>query len=363
MSARDLVALIHLVGFATGIVLYGMLALMTRRAARQPETAGGGIAVLAALLGLLWNAGALIVYGWQDFGLGQVSPWIEAVSYSALGFLPAVVVDSATRSRRPGSWPSPLALAAYLLSAIATVMHVLSVARAGTVCSNALLSLTIGYVAVVMIVAALSIGRTGSQRALTVVALAAFAVSALHLSRHTGSNDSWFVELIGHHASLPLVLVILYQDYRFALADLFLKRALALLLLVSLVLAAYALLLAPLAANTADLPIGLPALLLAGWIATALAYPWLRRAAERFVDRVILGRPDYRQLRATLVERLSVATSEEQALDAGRIFIQAVVDRQAEATVEQLGAGRVDDDLVATESGGVSVVIPTAEND
>src|ERR1043166_5443289 len=90
MSARDLVALIHLVGFATGIVLYGMLALMTRRAARHPETAGGGIAVLAALLGLLWNAGALIVYGWQDFGLGQVSPWIEAVSYSALGFLPAV---------------------------------------------------------------------------------------------------------------------------------------------------------------------------------------------------------------------------------------------------------------------------------
>jgi len=28
------------------------------------------------------------------------------------------------------------------------------------------------------------------------------------------------VELLGHHASLPLALAILYQDYPFALADL-----------------------------------------------------------------------------------------------------------------------------------------------
>src|SRR5438105_1476127 len=118
MSARDLVALIHLVGFATGIALYGMLALMTRRTARRGEpTSGGGIALLTALLGLLWNAGALVVFGWQDFGLGDLSPWVTALSYSALGFLPAVVVDSATRSPEMRSHPSRLALCAYALSA------------------------------------------------------------------------------------------------------------------------------------------------------------------------------------------------------------------------------------------------------
>src|SRR5258708_3285402 len=86
MSARDLVALIHLAGFATGIGLYGMLALMPRRSARRGETTSvGGIAITAALLGLVWNAGALVVYGWQDFDLGQISPWFIAVSYSALG--------------------------------------------------------------------------------------------------------------------------------------------------------------------------------------------------------------------------------------------------------------------------------------
>ena len=35
------------------------------------------------------------------------------------------------------------------------------------------------------------------------------------------------VEIFGHHASIPLIFAILYRDFRFALADIFLKRALA----------------------------------------------------------------------------------------------------------------------------------------
>src|SRR5207237_6575733 len=79
--------------------------------------------------------------------------------------------------------------------------------------------------------------RPGFQRSITAVALAAFAVSALHLSRHAGTadQDPWLVELVGHHASLPVVLAILYQDYRFAFTDLFLKRALSLLALMGVV--------------------------------------------------------------------------------------------------------------------------------
>ena len=62
---------------------------------------------------------------------------------------------------------------------------------------------------------------------------AAFAVSALHLSQLHRGDASWPVELLGHHASVPLALAILYQDYPFAIADLFLKRALTLLTLVA----------------------------------------------------------------------------------------------------------------------------------
>ena len=67
-----------------------------------------------------------------------------------------------------------------------------------------------------------------AARAWSIVALAVFAVSALHLSHREGATESWFIELAGHHASVPLIFAILYQDFRFALADLFLKRALAL---------------------------------------------------------------------------------------------------------------------------------------
>jgi hypothetical protein len=42
-----------------------------------------------------------------------------------------------------------------------------------------------------------------------VAALALFAVSALHLSHHEGRDYSWWVEVIGHHASLPLAMAIL----------------------------------------------------------------------------------------------------------------------------------------------------------
>ena len=36
------------------------------------------------------------------------------------------------------------------------------------------------------------------------------------------------------------------------------------------------------------------------WVATALLYPSVRRMAAWFVDTVVLRRPDYRALRATI---------------------------------------------------------------
>ena len=46
----------------------------------------------------------------------------------------------------------------------------------------------------------------------------------------TAEESSWLVELVAHQSSLPLALAILYQNYRFAFADLFLKRAISLIL-------------------------------------------------------------------------------------------------------------------------------------
>ncbi|MFL5612443.1 MAG: sensor histidine kinase [Gemmatimonadaceae bacterium] len=364
MNAPDLVALVHLVGFATGIALYGMLAVMIWRGARRgAAVAPGGIPLLAAILGLIWNAGALVVFGAHDFGLGELSPWYTALAYTALGFLPAVVVDAATRTPQRRSGPRPLAIFAYGLSALGGILQAVAVVRHDALSSNGLLLLTLGYALVILFFAVSAKRRRESSRTLTAVALAAFAVSALHLSRHSSANDSWAVELIGHHASLPLVLVILYQDYRFALADLFLKRALSVLALVAVVVAAYVTLVAPLIGRNPDeLRIGVPGVLLTVWVATALLYPVLRRATDRFVDRVMLHRVDYRRVRHAIARSLSAASAPNDALD-------EVCRRLASA----LGAGTVSwrevpeqlaglhDGALATATGphSAEVFVPT----
>jgi len=99
-NSRDLTVVVHLIGFLTGIVLYAMLGAMllrTRPAQVRRRTAGGTdrIALATAGLGLVWNCGALVIHGLQDVGLTEPQPWLTAVAFSALGFLPAVVVHSA----------------------------------------------------------------------------------------------------------------------------------------------------------------------------------------------------------------------------------------------------------------------------
>jgi two-component system, LytTR family, sensor kinase len=125
-------------------------------------------------------------------------------------------------------------------------------------------------------------------------ALALFSVSALHLIGFHGASEGWTTELLGHHASIPLAFAILYQDYRFALADLFLKRAVTVLVLVSLVFVTWSVLAPMLAAG--PMHGEAVAVLLGAWVATTLLAPWVQRAVSRFVDRVVLRRPNYRQL-------------------------------------------------------------------
>lgn len=106
----------------------------------------------------------------------------------------------------------------------------------------ALYILTVGFALLTAGLFLSTRNEAGWRRAVWAVALAVFAVSALHLSSggaYDTHHERWYLEIIGHHASLPLALAILYQDYRFAFADLFLKRALALLAFVALVTGAF----------------------------------------------------------------------------------------------------------------------------
>src|SRR5215510_8209307 len=324
MTAAAAAALLNLLGYITGLSLYTMLLAMLLKTPRTVSALGADsdktdrLPLLTSLLGLAWNLGALLDLGLNNFGGWRSSALVGAAAFTALGFLPAVVVHSVLRSG--DAWRRPMAMgmliAAYCFSAAASALHFYqAVMRQSTPSHWALHILTAGFSALIIALLAATRGRPGWGGAGWVVALAVFAVSAVHLSHHEGREYPWWVELAGHHASLPLALVILYQDYRFALADIFLKRALSLVLLVGLAFGLYLNVAAPMMTDRGnDHPVAV-GLLLGLWVVTALAYPWLRSGVTWFVDVIVLRRNDYEALRAKIAQRIALLEAPDQVLD------------------------------------------------
>jgi two-component system LytT family sensor kinase len=356
MTAAAAAALLNLLGYITGLSLYTMLLVMLLRGPRAASFKQDRLPLLTALLGLAWNLGALLGFGMSNLGgwrsyaslgasLGALlGALLGAASFTALGFLPAVVVHSVLRSGE--AWRRPMAMgmliAAYTFSVAASALHFYQAFTRQTTPSHwALHILTAGFSALIIALLAATRGRPGWGGAGWVLALAIFAVSAVHLSHHDGREYPWWVELAGHHASLPLALVILYQDYRFALADIFLKRALSLVLLVGLAFSLYLNVAAPALERQSDHPVEI-VLVLGLWVVTALAYPRLRSAATWFVDVVVLRRTDYEALQAEIAQSIALLEAPEQVLDetCARLA-EALTAREVtwNAVNDSLGAG------------------------
>ncbi len=302
--------LLNFVGLSTGVVLYAVLLAMVVRAGQTPGRSQFDPLILAAAaLGLAWNLCALPMYALPRVGIDGPFPALAAIGFGALGFLPAVVVHSVLRgeSGRLRQTRRLIATLAYAISGVAAVLHFTSVWSGEAVPSAVgMRLLTYTFVALVLPLAAITRGQPGARRALWVAALAAFTVSALHLTELHRHDASWPIELVGHHASLPLALAILYQDYPFAFADLFLKRVLALLAVVAIVFTAIVLFgnYSTSFATFVRISPRQVGLLVALWVATSLLYPVVRSASAWFVDTVVLRRADYATLRADITRHI-----------------------------------------------------------
>src|SRR5476651_2647420 len=130
--------LLNLVGLSTGIVLYAMLLLMVVRAERTPgaQTRFDPLLLATALLGLVWNLCALPAYELPKVGIVGPFPWLVAIGFSALGFLPAAVVHSVLRegtSGIRGGFRRGVATVAYSVSAVALVLQFHAAAIGATV--------------------------------------------------------------------------------------------------------------------------------------------------------------------------------------------------------------------------------------
>lgn len=356
MQALDLALLVNIIGTAAGMVLYAMLGLMAF-VNRQRNSENGVTALLLATasLGLVWNLGELSSMIGRDIGVSHSSPWLAALAYSALGFLPSVVVHTAQREQ---NGPKLLTAIAYLLSVATMLLNLFAAVSGGQVPAVFAMQMhAVGAIVLGIGFFSFNLRNTLKNRTILAAALLIFALSALHLG--FGSEGRyWYVELAMHQSSLPLVFVILYQNFRFAFADLFLKRALSLVLLATIATALYAFVAVPMLGyhETHDRNDMFAAAIVLGlWIATALVYPSMHRFASRIVDRYLLGRPDYRTLLDRIESLLGESTDE-------RSSIETFTSQMREAiTAERVEVETVSnaDSVAAVESG---VVIPTVES-
>jgi two-component system, LytTR family, sensor kinase len=303
--------------------------------------------LLTALLGLVWNLGELGDYVLSRMGSTGPESWLSGLSFAALALLAAVVVHSVARDVRGGR---SLIVVAYACSLAATALQLRTLASGSQRPSAlAFTILTVAFGLLVVPLAMLTRSQTNGRRALWMLALSLFAVSANHLGHFHDDAGGWLAEVVGHQAVLPLAFAILYQEYRFALADLFLKRALTLLAVVAIAMACYAALSAVPAGPVAV------ALLLACWVATAVLYPGLRHGIARFVDAALLGRHDFAELRADLAAALRACESVETVLERTSAVMATAMNAERVWWVADgipPGAGEV----VTTE-----VAVPTTE--
>lgn len=313
-----------------------MLVTMTARdfSGTRVGRPANSLPLLAAVLGLVWNLGALVIYGLRDFAIAEPAGGLVAVAFAALGFLPAVIVHSAQPPESTGWRRLPVPLA-YTLSAAAAAIFALGDGTATTPSASALFVLTVGYLLLVTLVVAAQATRAGGRWGVTAVALASFAATAMHLGHDVTAPDGWLTGLLGHHASIPLVLVILYQDYRFAFADLFLRRAIALVLLVALAVLLHVTVAEPLmvvmrAGYEESLYVTAGHIML--WVATAVSYPAIRRLSSYVVDRVVLRRGDRATFRSDVTFVVARAETPEEALGGAVPIVAAALGVSAQVT-------------------------------
>lgn len=334
-TAVSLIA--HPIGFITGAILYAMilvLVLQTLRTSVSRNVAGvtplRRLSLWTGVLGLLWNVGGLASFLFQAVAPGWLNHALQVTALSALGFLPAVVVHSFLQSgtRRRVRWNRRVLLAtAYALSAGAAALNVLAVMPGTTVIAvEGVMLPAIGFALLLVVVLADTVRRQGWDHHAAVVTLAVLAAAAIPFSHHQSGEYAWWVEVIGHHASLPLALAILYQDFRFAFGDLFLKRALSLIGLVAIATGLYVGLVGVHVASRLEQPSPfMDGTLIGLWIGTALLYPYLSRGVSWVVDTVVLRRPNYEKFQDAVAQEIMRRDTPEAILDQCCAMLKSVL--------------------------------------
>ncbi|MBS1875923.1 MAG: histidine kinase [Acidobacteria bacterium] len=212
---------INAVGHCAGALAFGLLLYLVLRSRRSTYRADK-LVTAAASLAFIWNAGSLLSITLADWPSRAVDLTI-LVSFSALSFLPAVLLHVAV-PERPLFWR-----AGYLISIVAAALHAMELAQPDMRFHSLALALITGGFGFLTLASVAGQWRApatkhSAGRLASAMCLFLLAVSFVHFGPGH-ARQAWSSEIALHHAGIPLAMIILLRDYRFLLFDAFLRLA------------------------------------------------------------------------------------------------------------------------------------------
>ena len=355
-------------GHSAGVLIFGIFLylLLTDRVGARLQ--GHRLAIATAGLAFIWNLASLSVLAITDERTAAARVLV-AVSSSALSLLPALLLDlSLSRRFRY------VVGMGYVLSSVAIAMHALEMPlRAPELHRPGLIIITSGFgiLTVAVAVGVLLSGEVNrrqlTSRLLGTMGLFLFAMSFTHF----GAGDSsslWPIELLSHHAGLPLALFVLLQDYRSVLVDAMI-RFLANILLAAVFVTGVAVLHEMMPPAQDQFQEGL---ILIGSSLALVLFAVVRNRFQNVLTRILFHRPELEVMIERLRSRHADFADEQEYLNWTRSLAADFMSAEGVGNVAPEIVARLKQEAVAVpattasvpelrdplERAGVEVVIP-----
>jgi two-component system LytT family sensor kinase len=211
-------SLLNMAGHCAGALVFGIFLFLLARDRAGSRLRGSRLTLAAAALAFTWNLGALVLIAMSP-AYPRLSAFIEMLSFSSLSLLAPVLLHLSLNHR------CPLAIAGYVTGAAAAALHLFEIVLARPHFHLYALGLmAVGLGGVTLASAIHLIGSTDPERPgllrrlLGTALLFIFVGTYVHVGLEHGAH-TWSNELILHHASVPLALLIILHNHRFVLLD------------------------------------------------------------------------------------------------------------------------------------------------
>ena len=210
--------IVNAVGHMAGAIVFGIFLALALRGAARHHGGDHWLAVASAALAFTWNIGSFTNLVLPP---GAARWVLEAVSFSSLSLLPAVLLDLSLSGRL-----RMVKASGYVLSLVATAMHLCEdLWPPAHLHKWALWVITVGFGALTVISVAWVLIDGGRKTRATSQLVASMGLLLFVVTfSHFGAGHPprpWSTELLVHHAGIPVALLILLQDYRFVFLDAF----------------------------------------------------------------------------------------------------------------------------------------------